>query len=1100
MRNYLLMTMLLLLGAAGLHAQVTTSSLTGTVRDERGETLIGATVRATHQPSGTTYGSVTNVAGNFTIPNIRVGGPYTAEVTYVGYQPKTISNIFLRLGEPYVLEITLTQGTELRDVIVIGQTREQVLNAAKTGATTNISSRELATLPTISRSITDFTRITPQANGTSFAGRDARYNNIQVDGANLNNNFGLSSDPLPGGGAMPISIEAYDQISVNIAPYDVRQSGFTGAGINAVTKSGTNTFHGAVYGLYRDESFIGTKVGDSDISSTIADSKNQVYGFSLGGPIIKNKLFFFVNAEREANNRPGINFSPAGGSGVGTVSSTSAADLTTVSNYLRTNYGYETGAFDNFPNFESGNYKILTKIDWNISNNHKFILKYSDFNNVNDQQLNFTSIPNGGGFNVTGATGSITRLPNNRFGNRSMAFANSNYQFEDVTRTGTAELNSRFSDKMSNQLLVAFTNNQTTRKFDGPVFPSVDIFNGAGSNYISAGMDPYTNNNDVINNVFSITNNFTYYAGEHTLTAGGTYEYQKVGNMFMPASNSYYAFNSLDDFLTDQAPAYYAYTYSLVPGKSAIYSAELQIGQLGIYAQDDWNFSNKLRLTLGVRGDVPIYHEQPISNPAVSAIQFYDENGGLKNYDTGVFPKSNLLLSPRIGFRYNVFTDNSLVVRGGTGVFTGRIPFVWLTNIPTNSGMYQFGASLRNSNTAQAAQLQNIQFSADPNAHANLFPTTAGTSAPGNLVFADPDFKFPQVFRTNLAVDKTFGNGFTATLEGMYTKDINAVRMFNANLNAPNATITEGGMTRPRITGSNKLNAGTTSAIVLTNSNKGYSSFITGQLTKSFSNGLYGSLAYTYTNSKEISANPGSQAASVWNANPNVGTSNSEELFWAEDFTPHRVVGTLSYRKDYARNFASTISLFYEGANQGNYSFIVSGDLNGDGNNSTDLMYIPRNTSEMNFEQYTATVSNQTVTFTSQQQAEAFEQFINNSPYLSKNRGKIAERYGAMTPWYNRLDLRFLQDFYITDKTTSKRHTLQFSADFLNFSNFLNKEWGIRDRYVINNPLQFRSVNASGQPVYRLSQSSGKLATDVFQENIGTLSTWSLQLGLRYSF
>lgn len=1100
MRKYLLFTLLILGSVTGLNAQVTTSTMSGLVKDEQ-EPLIGATVRATHMPSGTIYGAVTNTAGNFTIPNMRVGGPYTVDVSYIGYQPRSFSNITMRLGEPYVLNVTMVQGNQLRDVVVVGQNSEQDFNAARTGASTHISSRELATLPTISRSITDFTRVTPQANGTSFAGRDARYNNIQVDGANLNNNFGLSSDPLPGGGAMPISIEAYDQISVNIAPYDVRQSGFTGAGINAVTKSGTNTFHGAAYGLYRDQSFIGTKVGNTDIKSSIENSKNQVYGFSLGGPILKNKLFFFVNAEREANNRPGINFSPTGGSGAGTVSSTTVADLTKVSDYLRTNYGYETGGYQNFPNFESGNYKILAKIDWNLAMGHKLVLKYSDFDNNNDQLLNATSIPNGGGFSVTGATGSITRLPNSRFSNRSMSYTNSNYEFRDVTRSGTAELNSTFGDKMSNQLLLAFTRNQTTRTFDGPVFPTVDIFDGNGRNFITAGTDPYSNNNDVINNVFSVTNNFTYYAGKHTLTAGGTYEYQRVGNMFMAASNSYYVFDSLDDFLTDQTPSYYAYTYSLVPGKSAVYSAEMKIGQLGMYLQDDLNVNNRLRLTLGLRGDIPIYHEKPISNPAVAALQFYDEDkdNGLRSYDTGVFPKSRLLLSPRVGFRYDVLGDNSLLVRGGTGIFTGRIPFVWLTNIPTNSGMYQFGANLRNTNTTEAATLQNIRFSGDPNAHASLFPTTAGTSAPGNLVFADRDFKFPQVFRTNLAVDKRFGNGLTATIEGMYTKDINAVRMFNANLPAPNATITEGGTTRPRITGTNRLRSATSSAIVLTNSQKGYSSFITAQLSKSFSQGLYGSLAYTYTESKEISANPGSTAASVWNNNPNVGTSNSEELFFGEDYIPHRVVGTLSYRKEYAKNFASTISLFYEGANQGSYSFVVNGDLNGDGNNSTDLMYIPRDASEMSFEDFSATVNGQNVIFTVQQQKEAFEEFINNSPYLSKNRGKIAERYGARTPWYNRLDLRFLQDFYITDKA-SKRHTLQFSADFLNFSNFLNKEWGIRDRFVINNPLQFRSINASGQPVYRLAQSNGELATDVFEENISTTSTWSLQLGLRYSF
>jgi hypothetical protein len=623
MRRILLMASFMLSSAAGW-AQVTTSSITGTISDGA-EALPGANVVAVHEPSGTQYGTLTNAGGHFAIPNARVGGPYTITVTFIGYQTLKLSEVYLKLGQPYVYNGAMKQQASELDEVIISDAAS--LASERTGASTNINSTQLSTMPTISRSITDFTRLTPQANGNSFGGRDGRYNNIQVDGANLNNNFGLSSDPLPGGGNSPISLDAYDEITVNIAPYDVRQSGFTGAGINAVTKSGTNTFKGSGYTLFRNEKFLGTEVGDQDISSSIVDSKNTIYGITLGGPILKNKLFFFVNAEREEGNRPGITFSPTGGSGSGIVSSTPIDSLRKFSDHLKNTYGYETGAYDNFPNFGSENTKLLFKIDYNINNDHRLTFKFSSFKSTNDQQLNNTSVPNGGGFSVTGRAGTITRLPFSRFSNTSMSFANSNYGFEDKVRTGTLELNSSINEKMSNQLLATITKINTDRIFNGPVFPTIDIFDGvSGNNYMSAGMDPFTNNNRVVNDIYTITDNFTYYMGKHTITAGGTYEFQKVGNMFMAPSNSHYIYNSLNDFITDQAPVYFAYTYSLVPGQSSVFSAELKVGQLGIYAQDEYTMDN-LKLTFGIRGDVPIYTEDPLENPAVSAMQFYDKDG-----------------------------------------------------------------------------------------------------------------------------------------------------------------------------------------------------------------------------------------------------------------------------------------------------------------------------------------------------------------------------------------------------------------------------------------------------------------------------------------
>ncbi|MEC5143321.1 carboxypeptidase regulatory-like domain-containing protein [Chitinophaga sp. 212800010-3] len=1094
----LLSTFSLLLVSIITFGQVTTSSMTGSIRDDKNEGLIGATVKATHMPSGTVYGTVTRADGNYTIPGMRIGGPYKVEISYIGYQTKVLEGINLSLGEAYVINEKLTSGQNLQTVNIVGE-RSARLGQNKTGASTVINTRQLSTLPTVSRNITDFTRLTPQANGNNFGGRDGRYNNIQVDGANLNNNFGLSNDPMPGGGASPISLDAYDQISVNIAPYDVRQSGFTGAGINAVTKSGTNEFHGSLYGFYRDQSFNGTKVHDNVL--TFPKTENKIIGGTLGGPIIKNKLFFFVSAEFEKSKAPGITTTPKGGSGQGTVSSTPIDSLKKLSDFLISKYGYNPGAYDNFPTFDTKNHKILAKIDWNINSVHKLTLKYSDFKGSEVAQLNATSVPNStiGPFFVTGGSANgDTRLPNSRFGNASMSFNNSNYGFDHTVRSGTVELNSTFNAKMSNQLILTYTRNQDTRNSLGSPFPTVDIFDGTGKNYISFGTDPFTRNNDVINKIFSATDNFTYYANKHTFTGGITYEHQKLGNMFMPGSSSYYIYNTLQDFMTDKAPAFYANTYSLIPGTPSVYSAELKIGQLGVYAQDEYQVNEKLRLTLGVRADLPIYGQQPLENPAISALQFPDKNGNMTNYSTGTWPKKRILLSPRFGFRWDVEGDKSFIVRGGTGIFTGKIPFVYLTNMPTNSGMYQNQVVIN-----KAADLAGIKFNPDPGTYLGKFPTTPSNVAPAGFTLIDPNFKFPQVFRTNIGVDKALGAGFVFTFDAMYTKDINAVRMRNANLKDPTSQLNANGDNRPwypptQTKGDKFVNVNQTSVILMENTSKGHSLALTAQVTKTFSNGLYGSVAYTFTSAKDVTGNPGNQAASIWQLNPNIGTSNAIELYNSQYSIPHRVVANISYRREYAKHFASTLSLFYEGQNLGRISYLVNGDINGDGNNAADLMYIYAKGTDVNFAPFTP--RNSTRQFTVAEQQAAYDQFISNSKYLSKHKGEYAERNGALLPWYNKLDARFLQDFYITTKN-NMRHTLQFSVDMLNLPNLLNKNWGVRQQTTFANPLVSKGVDATGKVTYNMTNvDNNTLLTSPFQDTRNNLSTWGMQLGLRYSF
>lgn len=1091
-----------------IYAQVTTSSITGFVKGDNGAPLDGATVTAVHQPSGTKYATLSKKDGSFNLPNTRVGGPYTITIEYVGYSPFKLENVTLLLGEPYSADVTMTTKTSALNEVVVSTIGSR--NRVKTGAVTNVNSRMLSTLPSISRSITDATRLTPQSNGTSFAGRDARYNNVTIDGANLNNNFGLSSDPLPGGGFNPISLDAIEEISVSIAPYDVRQGQFTGANIAAVTKSGTNTFHGSAYGFYRNQSFNGTNIAGYQLPPQQA-SYNKVAGATLGGPIIKNKLFFFINGEYEERSATLNYYTPTGGSGQGNVSSVPIDSLRALSSYLKQKYGYDAGAYDNF---SSGvpikNHKLLGKIDWNISTSTKLTVKVSDF--LNTQSF----LPSQSG-NINGANSYFTAQP--KFSPSSMAFANTIYSQNDKVQSGSFDLTSNFHGKYANQFLATITKISTTKDHPGAQFPFADILGltpGSKTNYLSFGNEPFNGNYNVVNNnVYTITDNFTYFLGKHTLTAGANYEYQTLGNGFMAGSQGYYTYSSLSDFLNNRAPLVFAQTYSLIPGQDAVISANLKVGQLGIYAQDVININDNFRLTAGLRIDKPIYPQNPLGNAAVNALPLYDASGNITTYNTGAWPKSTIYWSPRVGFRWNV-PDQKLVLRGGTGLFTGRIPFVWLTNMPTNVGPYQYGAIVTAASkdaNGQPINMNNFLFNPDPHAYnpfynknlpANLFPTTGGTTVPSaNYAIIPPNFKFPQVWRTDIGADKQIGNGWGVTVEAIYTKDVNAVYMYNANQKATDATVNlGGGVTRPAFSASaaRKLNASSGGAIILGNTNRGSSFTFTTQLNKAFSKHWYGSIAYTYTAAFDVTANPGSQAGSVWSANPTSGTQNDVELAYSGFAVPHRVVGYISYRVEYIKHLATTISLYYEGASQGTFSYVYNGDVNNDGNSTTDLMYIPRNPSEITFTPITA--SGNVPAFTAQQESDAFFRFIAQDKYLSKHQGQVATRNGVVEPWYNRVDAKFAQDIFTN--LGGRRNTLQFTVDAVNVLNLINNNWGVRQFYVYNNPLTAKVVN--GVATYQLRTYLPAGATQqvlldrTYINNNSISSTWGIQLGLRYSF
>jgi len=1063
---------------------VTTSSLSGTITDSKGQPLPGASIIAVHVPSGTQYASIADNGGNYRIQNMRIGGPYTVNVSFIGYSTVTYTEITLKLGEAYVQNGQLAETTTaLNEVVVTAGLRNSILSSERAGTQTNVSGREIVSLPTINRSIIDFTKFTPQAQGNSFAGRDGRFNTITVDGAAFNNNFGLSSNPLPGGEAQPIALDAIEEISVNVAPYDVRMSQFTGASINAVTRSGDNTFKASVYSYMRPKSFTGNTVDGNEVTGA-RDRSSLNIGGRVGGPIIKNKLFFFLSGEYGTESVPGVSWRPST-DGVANpdlmISRTLESDMIAVRNHLLTNYNYDPGKYKDFDPFKNVNTKILARLDWNINRDHKLTVRYNDVVGTSDQQTNANSGP-----------------PNNarnsgRISSQSMAFSNAFYGFKNTVRSITSELNSTFATKISNKFLASYTFIQDTRTSNSDLFPFVDIWVG-GDQYMAFGYELFTFNNDVTQKTLTIVDNLTINLNKHTVTAGISFDRLGFRNSYIREGTSYYRYGSVNDFLTGANPTGFGVTYGYqgedAPGAYATF------GFASLYGQDEWAVIPRLKITYGLRLEYPMYLDEMAANPAIEALTFADG----QTIDVSTWPDPQLVISPRFGFNYDVKGDRSLQVRGGSGVFTGLLPFVWFTNQPTNSGTIQspeIGWGPGNAN------LVGLQFRPDYKAfiaeNPTLFPQSPST-LPNNAAIAmvGKDFKFPQIWRSNIGIDVELPLSMVFTTEFMFSKDVNAVKQENINLAAPTGTMTGPDGRIYWLTTANKVVSTIGNAMVLKNTNEGYQYSLTAQLTKNFSSGFAGMFAYTYSLAKDISANPGSAAFSAYSSNTSYGSLNDPELSYSNFATPHKLIGNVSYRVEYAKMFATTLSLVYQGYQTGRWSYTYSNDLNGDGI-SSDLMYIPASATEINF----AAAGGMTAA----EQQDAFWAYVERNEYLSENKGQYAERFGHLRPWLHRFDAKVLQDIF-TSFGTARTYTLQLSLDFLNVGNFLNDKWGT---YIYNPLASFDNVRPltvvtrgtnTTEPVYRLNATSVDdfNTKTTLSKSISTSSTWGCLLGVRLIF
>ncbi len=1117
--------------ASGVFAQVTTSSMSGKVSEKDGAGVAGATVVATHTPSGTKYYSITDANGNYRIPNMRVGGPYEVTVSLLGYADAKTDGAYLKLGENFVRNITISEQAIALDVITVrAGVVNPMLNSDKNGASTNISTAQLRQLPSISRGITDFTKLTPQANGTSFGGRDNRMNTITIDGAAFNNNFGLStSQILPGGQAQPIALDAIEEITVNLAPFDIRQSQFTGASINAVTKSGTNTFSGSVYSYFRPKSFTGNKVGNSTVAGA-RESKAQTFGLTFGGPIVKDKLFFFISGELEKTTKPSGAWEPST-TGVADnstrTSRTTVADLEKMHNYLLTTYGYDAGPYQNFRNFEEKNHKILARIDWNINRSNKFTLRYNEVVGTSDVLTNATSAP--------GTRGS------GRISAQSVAFQNAWYGFENTVRSITAELNSNWN-RVSNNFLASYTMIEDKRTSDSDIFPFVDIYKG-GDQYMSFGYELFSYNNDVKNNTLTIKDNVSFSLGAHNITVGAGYDQLFFKNNYMREGTSYYRYDynntvdpatgisyvdGMEAFYAGATPTAFAIQYAYKAGEMP--GVELSFGMASLYAQDEWKVSDNLKLTYGLRAELPIYLNKLDTNHEVDAYKFNEWNNkwrdhyavgvkAEKNYSiqSGKWPKSKVQFSPRLGFNWDVLGDRSVQVRGGTGLFSGFLPFVWFTNQPNGSGMIQSPeVTITNLSTLAANGIKfNPDFRNQIDNNPTLLPTTPG-KLPNNpaLCEVSKDFKMPQVWRSNIAVDIELPWNMVLTLEEIFTKDINAVMQKNINMEYA-AGYYAGADRRPYWT-TQKINSNVGSAMLLTNTHKGFQNSLTAQLTKNASRGFSGSIAYTYTVAKDITSNPGSTAASAWSSNPAINFLNDPELSYSNFAIPHRVVGNLAYRFEWAGHCATTISLLYTGGAQGRCNWMYSNDMNRDGY-TADLMYIPASASEVQFADYTYTWRDGGTTYNvvvpAAKAQAAFWNYVNDTKYLRKHKGEYAKRFAYVAPWHNRWDFKIMQDIF-TNFGTNRRFTLQASLDIVNVGNLLNKKWGAyksmaNQSYDNLRPLTFVKA-VDGVPTYRLNAAATAndpqsvidnfFSSNSWKKTVSTSSTWGMMFGVRLLF
>ncbi len=1064
----LMLAVCLALPNHSLFAQgVTTAAISGLVTDSGGGPLPGANVLAVHEPTGTQYGTATRTGGTYNIPNMRVGGPYTITVSFIGFETRVDSDVYLNLAQNLQLNFSMTDQVVVGGEIVVTAELDDVMNADRTGAATTISVEQVALMPSIKRSTRDLTRLDPRSDGNlSFGGRNWLYNNISLDGSYFNNPFGLDA-PEPGGqsNAQPVPYDAIEQVQISVAPFDVREGGFTGAGINQVTKSGTNEFKGSAYMFTRNENMVGNKIRGDELFANPDLSFTQ-YGASLGGPIMENKLFFFINGEIERREDPGTNFGAA-------ESRIDAATMQAISDRMMSSYGYDTGAFQGYTH-DTQNEKLLAKINWNVNESHNLSLRYNYLNASSEQGPHPFALS----FNGTGRGPNETSLP----------FQNSGYRINNVMHSLALEVNSRGSS-WSNRFFASYNRHRDHRDPFSVDFPTIELGEG-GATYTTIGHEPFSIHNILDQDVLQLTNNLSYFKGRHVYTVGVNFETFSFFNSFNIFRHGLFGLPfaattlfSLDQFwdVTDTASPNFL-DLNGMRSSGSFKGEEIDLGQISFYAQDEWLVNEQLNLTYGLRVDIPMYFTDPVANPYSTGLTLLDKNDSSGSIDQAELAGASPLFSPRIGFNYDVHGDRSVQLRGGVGVFTGRVPFVWIGNVISNPG---FNPNIDGTTVTREGESED--------------PTNINGGQEANTVLQGSfdlnamvdDFKWPQTLTVNLAVDAELPRGILGTLEFVYGKDINSIYVRNADLKTPSRTLSDG---RPYYGGFgfNELNEAFpfegAGVFVIDNQSKGYNYSITAQARKQFDNGFNASAAYTFMEAKNLFKS--TEIASVlWAESPNEGDPNNPRVSNSEFGNRHRIIFGGTYTRQWKGRYATHIGVFAEvaegntflGGGGNRYSFTYSGDVNGDGWGGNDLIYIPTGAGDINF--------------VNASDGAAFDSFIDQDDYLSEHRGEIAERFGAVNPWFTDIDLRIMQDIGFT--ANGKPQRIQISLDIQNVGNLINSEWGVRKVADprATSPLILDHFNSSGEPVFNFTG-----VKDTYVDNVSLFSRWQMQLGVRYIF
>ncbi|MCQ2140871.1 MAG: TonB-dependent receptor [Bacteroidales bacterium] len=1064
----------MMLMSVSAFAQVTTSSLNGKITDANGAPVAGAAVIAVHTPSGTQYYAVADNDGSYYINGMRAGGPYTVQATCLGYKDVTFTDVTLQLAEPFVLNYNLPDDSEVLSEAIVISTASTKFSSEKTGAATNISSNQIMTLPSISRSVTDITKLSPYGgNGMNFSGTSGRSANFTVDGANFNNNFGLSTS-LPGGGN-PISIDAIEELQVVISPYDVRQSNFIGGGINAITKSGTNTFKGSAYTYHRNENMRGNRVNGKELAERTID-RTTTYGFTLGGPIIKNKLFFFVNGEYSVipstmnKWRPSEDGVADPDKNISRVTMKEAQDMR---DFLISKYGYDPGSFTEYP-ADKKNYKMLARLDWNISDKHHLALRFNHTNSVT--------------WSMPSSSRDIAAFANSSQSQYAITFANSAYSMNNKISTVSFDLNSRISNNLSNQFLVTYSDIEDVRGSNSDLFPMVEIAAGdlgeTDMPYMLFGYELFTLYNRVGNQTLTVKDDLTYYKGAHKLTAGISYEGQVALNCYMRNGTGMFRYDSISAFKEGKAPVAMAFDWGYNGADDP--SATVRFSQIGAYAQDEWKPVDNFKLTAGVRFDTIAFNNADVmTNNAILEADY-----GGRHIDTGMWPKTNIQISPRVGFSWDVLSDKTLTVRGGTGLFAGRLPLVFFTNMPTNSGMVK-GRATRITDKAllekfagglvtDRKEILNILNSHDPKKYPTTITPEDGTM-PSEIAGVDPNFKMPQVWKSSIAIDYrpnvSFPLSFTA--EYIFNKTINGVMLSNWNIKDENAgwATFNGADGRHIYPSSYKYTK--TDAFVLTNTNKGYGSVLALSMNAEPVKNLRVTASATHTVAKELTGMPGSNASAAWQYIPSVEGPNFMTLHNSSYNNPFRGMVSLSYT---TKN--DVYSLFYEANQYGGNSYMYFNDINGDGY-QYDLMYIPRDESE--------------ISFVSPADAARYWAFADQDEYLTAHKGEYAEAYAVTQPIVQTIDFHYAHNFRI--KVGKSTNTLQLNFDINNLLNLFNSSWGVAKTFspeaMSGRLLKYEYTNNEGKPVFSTRVPEGAKTWDY---TYSSGNCWYMQIGLRYMF